>query len=353
MRYKMWANRFKTTFGNLTALYWTSCVLIGVLIVISANYLFNVFGVGVSRESFLSGFAFSLVFGFVPTYDLIILGLLPKHISKELHEFRSTLDISNSEFYKLRNRILYSPISIKSLWTLNLLILLSVILSFLTVMVVGDVAIVLLLLFFLMLIPSFLVVIKISIVLWHVFKLQNQPLRINVLDTYPLRALARLTRTLALYLIPITAILGLLGVNTLLSLRQRTSDLSWTEMLVGVPVILSGPALIILSICVFIFPVLWVRRLIIEKKKNVLSDISAKLLSSFIEHDRLITSGDLSKVGVIATSIDALHKRQEIYKNVSEWPWETRVFREFVGALLIPIILWIAQFYLTKFFDGL
>ena len=343
----MWLNK-------LSKLYWILYLLLGILISISANYLFNILNVQVTSDSFFPAYALNLIYGFIPAYDLIILALIPKHISKDLHEFRPALDISNSEFYNLYNRILYSPISNKNLLVLSFFMFFSILLALLMGFFgIGGFEIILSILFLLMLLPSFLVIYKTSSILWHIYRLQNQPLKINILDTYPLLSLSRLTQKIAIYLLPITTILGILGINFIFVLKHITRDLSYLEIAIGTPVIFSGPLLLILSVCIFIFPVLWVRRLIIEKKKQALSDIATKLLSSFFEHDRLIAIGDLSNINAITTSINTLNTRNETYKKISEFPWEGRVLREFLGALVVPIILWIAQFYLGQFFNEL
>lgn len=126
-------------------------------------------------------------------------------------------------------------------------------------------------------------------------------------------------------------------------------NLKGFQAIIFVLLILLGPLLLILSVCVFVLPVLWVRYLIIERKTQALSNIAQKLLASFHEHDKMIEMGDLSNLNTVTTSINALNSRAETYKKISELPWEMQTLRQFFGAVILPVILWVIQYYLGIF----
>jgi hypothetical protein len=111
-----------------------------------------------------------------------------------------------------------------------------------------------------------------------------------------------------------------------------------------------GPLLILLSGLVFVMPVFWIRKRIIETKSSALAELGKKLQIAFKDQDQYAEQGNFSKVVELKGYVDALIARKEYFQRISDWPWETRIFREFSAAILIPIVLSISQLYLSRWF---
>lgn len=335
MNLKSPLNPFKK---NLLAWFWIICFLTVMFTCISIVYLSSI----TNFETPIRG---PLIFSFLTVYEVIVMSLMPNHIIKHLSEFRPTLDLTDLEYKDLQKRFLSTTISIEKLWLLILTILLSnVFFVFYNhqLELLGTIALIYLI------ITSFFMLQATSRVLWCVYKLQYFPLKVNILNTKSLLTLSQLTQKFALYLIPVTTLFGWVSLSSRLSNDPNSIDV--LALVVFVILTSLGPLLLILSICSFVLPVLWVRQLIIERKRQALSNITQKLLASFHEHDRMVEAGDLSNINAITTSINALTSRAEIYKKISELPWEIQTLREFSGAVFFPIVLWIIQYYLGSFF---
>jgi hypothetical protein len=46
--------------------------------------------------------------------------------------------------------------------------------------------------------------------------------------------------------------------------------------------------------------------------------------------------------------IAALEIEEEALNNVSTWPWQPETVRYLMTALLLPLVLWLAQFFLQR-----
>ena len=60
-----------------------------------------------------------------------------------------------------------------------------------------------------------------------------------------------------------------------------------------------------------------------------------------------------ANVSELTASVEFLTAQEERYRKIPEWPWEGRILREFLGALVIPVLLWVVQFYVEKYITSL
>ena len=72
------------------------------------------------------------------------------------------------------------------------------------------------------------------------------------------------------------------------------------------------------------------------------------MASDLVTSDRYAEEKDFKKVVELKDYADVLISRKEYIQKISEWPWEGRVFREFLTSLLVPIILLVAQIFLAS-----
>jgi hypothetical protein len=182
-------------------------------------------------------------------------------------------------------------------------------------------------------------------VITSIYNLKFRPIEINLFNLLPLHQLSNLTKKLSFYLLPLATIMGLAFTPILTDKELPTTTIGvGVSLFYGMP----GPLLIAISIFVFIYPVFWIRTRIIETKNDLLQELGTMLQKTIADQDQLAQDGDYIKSKNINDYTNALISREEYIKNISEWPWETRVIREFSAAIIIPIFLWVVQFYLTS-----
>ena len=369
MRYLTpWSDEFVYWLKKIPGPFWLSCSILGLLIFLINSYLYIIADFSTNPNSGLTQSSIIIIFGllaFVPAYAFYILGGLSLLISSHLQKLRPILRVSDEEYEALHDQILLRSISSRLLWVGQrfalLISIITLISLWLTVAGASAQVLLFLILFFLSLLLliflSFIVLIKIGNVLRQIFRLQYQPLAMNILNPFPLFAISRLTQRLALYILPIATALGFIAISMGLSTWRAyasTGDLpSLGEMTILIPLILLGPSLLLISIFIFMFPVLWIRRLILEKKEEALDNLATRLQATFSEYTRRVANSEWANVSELTASVEFLTAQEERYRKIPEWPWEGRILREFLGALVIPVLLWVVQFYVEKYITSL
>ena len=182
-----------------------------------------------------------------------------------------------------------------------------------------------------------------------IYDLSSKSLLINIYDLSPLYQLSNLTQRISLLLLPISTALGFLSASLI------DNDLSTFMEINNLPLLIAfiSPGIIslLIAMLIFVLPVYWIRNKIIEAKNNHLTDTGTKLQLAIQRQDQYAKKGSYSKVAEINGYIESLTSRRETIKNISEWPWETRVFREFSVAIFIPLILWILQLSIARWLE--
>jgi hypothetical protein len=105
----------------------------------------------------------------------------------------------------------------------------------------------------------------------------------------------------------------------------------------------------LISIALFVLPILGMRDRLEEEKERVLNEIGDLLqhASSHL-HDK-ISQGNYQTLGEQEIAIKALTHERELLERASTWPWNTRTIRGFASALLLPIVIWIVTRILERF----
>lgn len=345
-----WSEAVTDQLRKLPLPYWLTCTLFGLALTLVIFLWFSAYRVSIESTFPLAFFIFA--FGLAPAYNLFILGSLPGQILTLLGKFRPALQISEPEYHQIEERFLMRQMSVRAHWLTRLFFFLAAILPLILARSEGSLFLLFLTaLFFLVLLSSLWLVIKIGNILICISQLQHQPLTLNLLNLKPIFALSQLTQRLAVYPLPIATVLGLFAAHILWPASQTTpTTLEW---LIAVPLVLLGPILLIFSLAIFSLPIFWVRRLIIEQKELALTEIAAWQQTAYQEQDRLLASHNLAAMGELQTTLNALAAREERYRKISEWPWDGRIFREFLATLVVPILIWAIQLYTRTLIETL
>jgi hypothetical protein len=107
---------------------------------------------------------------------------------------------------------------------------------------------------------------------------------------------------------------------------------------------------VILIVLVFILPVLGIHQRIQKNKDELLNENGAKL--ELVNHDLNVLLGrkKLSEIGDYERGISILLTIRKEIRAISTWPWNPATFRGFLSAVLLPILLFVMQQVLLRFF---
>jgi len=105
-----------------------------------------------------------------------------------------------------------------------------------------------------------------------------------------------------------------------------------------------------ISIAVFVVPVLGMRDHLEDEKERLLNETSDLLQSATDDLHSKVNRRAYDDFAGIEDSIGALIRERELIEKISTWPWDLRTIRGFTSALLLPIFLWLVTRLLERFF---
>jgi len=105
----------------------------------------------------------------------------------------------------------------------------------------------------------------------------------------------------------------------------------------------------LLSIAVFVLPIIGIRHHLEEEKQRFLNETNDLLLATSDRLHNLVRGDDYQEVEGTKDAMDALIRERDLIGKISTWPWDLNTLRGFASALLLPLVLWLATRLLDKF----
>lgn len=108
---------------------------------------------------------------------------------------------------------------------------------------------------------------------------------------------------------------------------------------------------ILVSVAVFILPLLGMRRRLVEEKNRLMveSDHSFEAAARML-HER-VDGKNLEKMDDLNKTLASLILERDTLKKISTMPWEAETMRGFLSSVGLPILLWFVTTYLGRFFQ--
>lgn len=79
------------------------------------------------------------------------------------------------------------------------------------------------------------------------------------------------------------------------------------------------------------------------KKEGLLSEAGERVHAAFSRLNKEQAAGKLKEIGNTCQLVDAMIRQREYIQGVHTWPWDTGTSRNFITALLVPMIVWFVQ----------
>lgn len=184
--------------------------------------------------------------------------------------------------------------------------------------------------------PAYLIGSILPYYTWRLLRLVRRTLErvksFNLFNLTPVYALSRLT---ALTGIAIVLMLSL----TLVTFPIEMVNVSVTAVL-GVQMLL--------AVAAFILPLRSVNQKLVAVKQGLLAEHQERVGQTLARLHQAVGAIPIKKVSEIEAALNALVVEERILRKVPTWPWRSETLREFVSALLIPMILWAVQLMLAR-----
>jgi hypothetical protein len=171
----------------------------------------------------------------------------------------------------------------------------------------------------------------------RVNQLHAEAREINLFRPAPLYAFARLTARAGIVVVAFnTAGLGIaLSSVSLTETAVRTFAPWLIAFLVG-------------AIVIFVVPLLGMRRRLVAEKGRLEDAAGDRLRALLGELNVAIDARDTARVEGLDRTISALRRETEVLARLPTWPWSLGTIRGFASALVVPVLLFLVQRYLSQ-----
>lgn len=105
---------------------------------------------------------------------------------------------------------------------------------------------------------------------------------------------------------------------------------------------------LVIVLVVFVWPLWGAQRLIAEAKERAQADLAARKQAARQQLHQAVDAGQLERVDPLHKVLGALQAEAEELSRVATWPWAPGTLRNLVGAVLLPVFLWLIQFALGR-----
>lgn len=108
----------------------------------------------------------------------------------------------------------------------------------------------------------------------------------------------------------------------------------------------------ILALVAFVWPLWGAHQLLVKEKRLALAQNGEafKTLARIV-HDH-VASGELGDAAPIDDAMASLERERAALSRVPTWPWHTETLRSILAAVFLPLVIWLAQYALSRALGG-
>jgi hypothetical protein len=104
----------------------------------------------------------------------------------------------------------------------------------------------------------------------------------------------------------------------------------------------------LIAIVTFLLPQLGILRLQNAEQKHILDEINQRYKDTMDEVLKHVDIKEFDKATNINNTLNALGDQRKTINQISTWPWQPETLRWLFTAMVLPLLMWIAQYFLGK-----
>ncbi|MBI3164774.1 MAG: hypothetical protein HYZ24_08830 [Chloroflexi bacterium] len=108
---------------------------------------------------------------------------------------------------------------------------------------------------------------------------------------------------------------------------------------------------ILVSVAVFILPLLGMRRRLVEEKNRLMVESDRRFEAAARKLHQRVDADSLEKMDDLNKTMASLILEKDTLKKISTMPWEAETMRGFLSSVGLPILLWFVTTYFGRFFQ--
>ena len=106
----------------------------------------------------------------------------------------------------------------------------------------------------------------------------------------------------------------------------------------------------VVAIIIFVWPLLGVHGRLVQEKQRLLRESSRRLEDMIGELHGRVDAKELHSIDELRVTMASLESEQNMLNRIPTWPWRPETLRGLVSALFLPLVMFVLQFVLQRFF---
>lgn len=107
----------------------------------------------------------------------------------------------------------------------------------------------------------------------------------------------------------------------------------------------------IIPVATFILPQLGLYRLQTTEKKKLLDEVDQRYKNVLDKVNNFVDNGKHGEIANLNNSLSTLSNIRQRIRKISTWPWQPETIRWLFTALVLPLLMWIFQYFLSKWLE--
>ena len=116
----------------------------------------------------------------------------------------------------------------------------------------------------------------------------------------------------------------------------------------GAPIVLFAAGMLAVAVAAFVLPLQGMHERIVAEKRRLQGEVGRRLTTAVAALHGSVDGGDLSQADALNKTLSSLIAERELLAKLPTWPWQAGTVGGFVGAILLPIGLWLVTRLLEK-----
>jgi hypothetical protein len=109
---------------------------------------------------------------------------------------------------------------------------------------------------------------------------------------------------------------------------------------------------LVLAIAAFVLPLRIVNSRLVSEKRRLLAELDQRVKGTLASLHRCLDDNALAEVAQLNSAIGGLNAERDILTKIPTWPWRAGMLTGFLSIVVLPIMLFILQFVLARWFGS-
>jgi hypothetical protein len=109
---------------------------------------------------------------------------------------------------------------------------------------------------------------------------------------------------------------------------------------------------LMLAIAAFVLPLRIVNSRLVSEKRRLVAELDQRVKGTLASLHRCLDDKSLAEVAQLNSAIVGLNAERDILTKIPTWPWRAGMFTGFLSIVVLPIVLFILQFVLARWFGS-